>query len=339
MAFVVPAEIGHARYAAPLLSFLARSFGRLHLIAVRETVFAQLSQDVWFLYAEDFGCTTDYIALTTWDRFKPALKPPKGNHRVSFREWESFGYRLRPFVLPDEARQLYARLSESNETYRLGETARVGIGYVSGANEFFHLRPSEAKLARIPKNLLFPTVRSGRVLPKHAVTGATVSKWLKQDEACLLLRIQPSAPLPETVLQYLDSAAGRQARNSYKCSHRKPWYVVPDVIIPDGFLSYMSGEGPSLVSNSAGCACTNSIHAVRMKCGHAFSELQAAWDHPLTRLSTELEGHPLGGGMLKLEPKEAARVALPRPSLRLSTRDLQQLHDARAILRRWRHYE
>ena len=41
----------------------------------------------------------------------------------------------------------------------------------------------------------------------------------------------------------------------------------------------------------------------------------ASFYSSLTRLSCEMEGHPLGGGMLKLEPTEAERllVAMPVP--------------------------
>ena len=39
MAFVVPAEIGHAPYATPLLRYLACHFAKVHLTAVREKVF------------------------------------------------------------------------------------------------------------------------------------------------------------------------------------------------------------------------------------------------------------------------------------------------------------
>jgi hypothetical protein len=34
----------------------------------------------------------------------------------------------------------------------------------------------------------------------------------------------------------------------------------------------------------------------------------------LTRLSAEVEGHPLGGGMLKLEPTEAEKLLIPCPT-------------------------
>jgi hypothetical protein len=44
----------------------------------------------------------------------------------------------------------------------------------------------------------------------------------------------------------------------------------------------------------------------------AARNLACAWQTSLARLSCELEGHALGGGVLKLEPTEAENTLLPR---------------------------
>jgi adenine-specific DNA-methyltransferase len=113
---------------------------------------------------------------------------------------------------------------------------------------------------------------------------------------------------------------------------------LPDVHIPDAFLSYMSGEGPNLVANAAGCVCTNSVHSVRLNDGWRLADVVKRWRRPTTPLSCEVEGHPLGGGMLKLEPGEAARIVLTAPDARLSPGDERLLADGVHIMRRWRHY-
>src|ERR1700722_9195509 len=38
-----------------------------------------------------------------------------------------------------------------------------------------------------------------------------------------------------------NSQNAKEARQAYKCRVRDPWYAVPDVRVPDFFLSYMSG--------------------------------------------------------------------------------------------------
>ena len=75
--------------------------------------------------------------------------------------------------------------------------------------------------------------------------------------------------------------------------------------------TYFNGRDPALIPNTAGCVCTNSLLAVHLKNGVSSQAIAEAWTHPLARLSQELEGRPLGGGMLKLEPGEADRVRLP----------------------------
>src|SRR5262249_22211676 len=137
--------------------------------------------------------------------------------------------------------------------------------------------------------------------------------------------------------RYLSSAAAVAVRDAYKCRTRSPWYVVPDVWVPHAFLTYMSGETPALVANEAGCVCTNSVHAIRLTGDLSISELQSRWSHPLTKLSCELEGHPLGGGILKLEPREASRVLLLKSFV--AGRDEQRIvREGIETMRGWRHH-
>src|SRR5207248_4373830 len=111
------------------------------------------------------------------------------------------------------------------------------------------------------------------------------------------------------------------------------------VTIPDAFLTYLNGRNASLVANPARCVCTNSIHAVRLKSSASLSAMQRAWNHPLCQLSCEMEGHPLGGGLLKLEPGEVARTRLPVRNLSLSQSHEEEIKDGISFMQRWRHYE
>jgi adenine-specific DNA-methyltransferase len=152
-----------------------------------------------------------------------------------------------------------------------------------------------------------------------------------------LLRIPREKNLPASVIRYLESEAGQAARLAYKCRVRHPWYSVPDVQVPDYFLTYMSGRSSNLVRNDARCSCTNSVHAVRVVSQPAASRLAAGWNTPLAQLSCEIEGHPLGGGMLKLEPGEASRILIPSgpEGGKALTGELEY---AKKILQCWRHH-
>lgn len=338
MAFVVPAEIGHAPYAVPTLTTLCNHFDRVRVVAIREKLFPDLSEDAWILYASGFGGRTDSIELTITDRFLPSPKVPKITKSVSLEAWRKAGHRLRRFLLSDDALAAYEEFCGRPGVVRFSDVVSVGIGYVSGANDFFHLRPSEAKSYGLPRSVLRVTIRRAEQLPPLRVDAKSVRKWLDQDEPVLLLDLKGADELTASLRRYLNSKRAREVRKGYKCRNRNPWYVVPDVRVPDAFLSYMSGARPVLVRNEAGCVCTNSVHAVITKSGHSVHSLQRVWSHPLVDLSCELEGHPLGGGMLKLEPREAANVRLPIGKLGLTSFESLLLRDAIQEMRYWRHY-
>lgn len=337
MAFIVPAEIGHANYAAPLLKSLVSNFERVVIVAVKEKIFPQLSEDVWLLYAEGRGGQTDHIELALWEQFQPLRHPPAQTKRIALKTLAKHDNRLRRFLLPDHLLDYYAVLAESAGVVRFGDLARISVGYVTGANEFFHLRPSEARRRGIPQSVLKVTVRKGEQLPRQQVSGQTVKSWLAADKAVLLLDLAGVEALPEPVKTYLRTEAAQQARQSYKCRNRDPWYVVPDVSPPHAFLSYMSGKGPHLVSNSVRCVCANSVHAVRLSQPVSMNSLLTAWGHAVCRFSQELEGHPLGGGLLKLEPREAGRILLPLKLDIDQVVDTELLEQGTHLLRAWRH--
>jgi len=336
LAFVCPAEIGHATYAAPLLGYLSDSFSRVQIVAVREKLFPELSEDCWLLYAEGYGERTDHFKLTMLDQFHFVDRPPRQGRLVSVAEWVRAGRRLRPFLAGEDVLSFYRATAGHPDAARLGERATVGIGYVSGANDFFHLTPSEARTASIPDEFLQPTIRNGKMLTSVAVTQSMVDRWLREDQQILLLRIRKDSRVPAAVRRYLATADAEEPRQRYKCRNRDPWYVIPHVQIPDAFLSYMCGDTPALVANYAHCACTNSVHAVALNTGESIRRIQARWAHPFTALSCELEGHPLGGGMLKLEPREAAGVVLP-PDKSWSDDEMALIKRGTETMRRWRH--
>jgi hypothetical protein len=163
-----------------------------------------------------------------------------------------------------------------------------------------------------------------------------IESWRLADEPILLLNIPPGIDLPASVRAYLETEAASTAKRAYKCRVRDPWYSVPDVQTPKYFLAYMSGLTPTLVHNEARCTGTNSVLCVRPKATQARQlDMLGAWQSPVVQLSCEIEGHPLGGGMLKLEPREAARIILPETSC--SPAEIAMIEEATNTMRRWRH--
>jgi hypothetical protein len=131
-------------------------------------------------------------------------------------------------------------------------------------------------------------------------------------DAGYLLYVEPEQGLPKSVLAYLEHGEKHGVPRAYKCRSRSPWFRVPHVYLPDAFLTYMSGLTPRLVANEAEAVAPNTLHVVRLRPEGSLTAdgLAASWQTSLTELSTEIEGHAMGGGMLKLEPTEAQNVVL-----------------------------
>jgi hypothetical protein len=93
MAFVVPSEIGHAPYAVPLLEYMAGHFNSVQIVAIRDKLFEDLSEDCWLLYADGFGGSTDSFRFSPLAAFEYMPAPPDSGVDVTVREWRDWNAR------------------------------------------------------------------------------------------------------------------------------------------------------------------------------------------------------------------------------------------------------
>lgn len=137
----------------------------------------------------------------------------------------------------------------------------------------------------------------------------------RDDQRCLLWLPGPS--LTRAEMAYVRKGEAEGLHERYKCRVRTPWYVVPGVIVPDAFLTYMSDTVPRLCLNGAGAATANTLLTVQLP--HLPVSLRkafvVAFYNSATMLSCERTGRSYGGGVLKLEPREADRVLVPSVAL------------------------
>lgn len=324
LGMVIPAELLHTTYARPVREYLTRTFGRITILTFKARLFPDISQDTLLLLAEGKG--EPFSGLYWQDLTGPGalreapdvlLARAKRLPEETLQQESKF---ITHFI-PEKARDLYRELTQHPKVSTLGTLADVGIGYVTGANTFFHLSPKRAETLKLPPESLSPAVFRGAALTGLAFTEGDWRKAAQQGRAGYLLNIQEDGLTPE-LEAYLERGAAEGVPQAYKCRVRTPWYRVPHVYRPDLLLTYMSGLRPQLVANDAGAVAPNTLHVVRLKPegpGRA-AALAAGWQTSLTSLSVEVEGHALGGGMLKLEPSEARRVRL---ALAENTKDLE----------------
>ena len=225
MALVLPYEFTHVRYARLLWELLRRSFGSLRIARVKERLFPDLMQEAIVLFADNRGATTNAVAFEAYATTRD-LTEDRPSIRKTFRIRDII--HGRPFVkalLPDDLTQLIERLNPL--TAEVPEACTFNIGYVSGDRKFFH--PDKQAIAEfeLPQTSLRNTLTASRDLSGAGLYTASLST----DKLSQLF--YPNGHLSPADERYIHMGELSGVDSGYKCSHRDPWYKVPDVRVPD----------------------------------------------------------------------------------------------------------
>jgi adenine-specific DNA methylase len=322
LAMVVPMELGHAGYAQPVLRYLTQAFRRITLLSFKRPLFPDLSQDTMLVLAEGKGEAFERLELcdlSSIEALKDLALPVSEARLLDHAAIAEGRDRLITGFIDPRARDLYRLLASSPGVVRLGEVADVGIGYVSGGNSFFHLSPENAKTWGLPASVLARAVFRGRAFPGIRFTPRDWHEAARNGHAGYLFLVGKQQRFGQRAKAYIEHGERAGVHQAYKCRVRTPWYSVPNAYMPDAYLTYMSGLRPTLVANDAKAYAPNTLHVIRLKENQPLSgdALAVLWQSSLTGLSAEIEGHAMGGGMLKLEPTEAQSVILPLPGTAL----------------------
>lgn len=298
MALVLPLDFTYVRYARPLWRFLAQSFGSLRVLRFRERVFPDILQNVLILLADDKGRSTDFVeyaaapSLDDFDQESPGV-------RLSIEDIVGGRRVFQTSLLSADSAGVFQELELRSGAAK--DRIKFNIGYVSGNKSFFH--PSQDTVARyeIPNSSLRPSAVSTRQLSRSglytSMLDASDHLWLPGEE------ISPGER------RYIDKGESAGIDLAYKCRIRSPWYSVPGVKTPDVLLTVFS-DRPSLYVNDAGWVASNSVLCGYLHSGEGAVSFASSWYSALTLLSSELEVHSLGGGVMIAVPKEADSIRL-----------------------------
>jgi adenine-specific DNA methylase len=202
-------------------------------------------------------------------------------------------------------------LRASAITTNLSAHASVDVGVVTGKNEFFVLTSAQVIELGLERYTIPLVSRSAHL------KGARIGKadWKTMSSAGDRVHLLNLAPIngskPSGALaRYIRLGEDNKVHTGYKCSIRVPWYVVPSIWTPNGFLFRQIYDFPRMVLNQADATSTDTIHRLTCKVekperviGNTYTWLTAA--------SAEIEGRSYGGGVLELEPTEAERLLMP----------------------------
>lgn len=308
LALVLPAELLTVNYAAPIRRFLTRRFARVRLILFEQRVFPGVLADVVLLLAEGRG-PADHCEFHQAENLASLHAPDSMTWTPAAAE--------SPWVtglLPTSAASLYTDVATSDRFSPLLDWGHTYLGMVTGNNRYFALTTARVKALGLERDdYLRISPPGSRHLRGFSFTSHAWEDMALAGAPAHLFSPNPTK-LSNPALRYIAAGETANVHAAYKCRVRSPWWRVPHVTTPDAFLTYLNHETPRIVANRARVLFLNSVHGIVFSPARrriAMDLLPLALLNSVTLLGAEIVGRAYGGGLLKLEPKEATRLPLP----------------------------
>lgn len=329
LGMVIPSEIIHVLHAQSLRTMLGQTCKKIVIIDPEEIWFEGTLQGAVILMAEKKSNPSSYgeglgLIQVKGDDF--LQKSPSAlfqaaipiNGRTVEGKWTKAFLGKNILDLIDEAEEL-------ESVHRFKNIAKVDVGIVTGANNFFLVDDETVKAHKL-SSWAHPMFGRSEHCPgvvyddrQHAVNS---SRGLPSN---FLWFPEGSADRFREVADYIDMGVQQKLHTRYKTSIRKCWYTVPSVSSSQIGMLKRAHDAPRLILNKAGAYTTDTAYRISSKIVNA-ADLVAAFINPLTALSAELEGRTYGGGVLELVPSEIEKLLIPAPPHHnLDVRDLDKL--------------
>ena len=313
LALVLPAELLSTNYAGEVRSFLMRRFARVRLVLFTERVFPGVLEEVVLLLAEGEG-PTDHCEL---HQVRGAEELAGKTRAVSsWRPTDPEG-KWTPALLEPEALAVYGGLMGHPDFLTLHNWGETTLGAVTGNNGYFALTDSQlADLGLDADDVVSLSPPGSRHLRALTFRRADWESLRSRDGRTWLFR--PAGEPSPAAWQYIADGEREGVQRAYKCRVREPWWRTPIGPPPDLFVTYMNADTPRLATNNAGVHHLNSVHGLYLRPnlkGMLAELLPIASLNSMTLVGAETVGRAYGGGMLKLEPREADLLPMPAPHL------------------------
>lgn len=317
LGLVLPAELLTVNYAAGVRKFLVDHFASVGLVLFKERVFPDVQEEVVVLLADGFdaegSCGTG--EMTLWQL-------PDARHLdglTTSRRWSppANGSRWSAGLMSPAGSTAFERATASDGFCVLERWGDTTLGIVTGNNRFFAVSPAKAdELGLAPTDTVTLSPPGSRHLRALTFTRDNLAALGAGGAATLLFR--PAGEPSPGAWRYIESGEDLDVHRAYKCRIRRPWWRVPYVEPADLLLTYMNADTPRLATNRARAHHLNSVHGVYLKAdvrALGTSLLPLASLNSITLLGAETVGRAYGGGMLKIEPREADGLPVPSPEL------------------------
>ena len=302
LAYILPAAWEYANYASGLRDLCVASFQELDVHRVSVPMFDKVSDGSVLLVGRRFGWPRRQMRVIKHQTLS-AL-----NKAVRTRDTPTTvgGMRLQESCLP-------------KGQVRFGQIAQIRIGAVTGDARFFLLNEARRLKLGLPLSAVHPVLSKARHIVGSEIDRDAWARLLASGQRVWLFDPSDSDLSDPSVRAYLSLTEedGGCRRTAMKIRDRSPWYRV---LIPssfEGFVSGMSQTTPWVAFNRMpGLTASNTLYGVRFPGIESMDE-RASWCLSMLSSTTAesrdrlIRQYPQG--LLKLEPRDMASLAVRRP--------------------------
>lgn len=313
LAFLLPGSALQADYAKPLYEFLESSFAHIRLVRLAERIFPDAAEETVVLLASERGeSERGKLVVSSAENLADLVTSANAPSPFASNSKSHFVHGTRWDLLDADGKKLVESLISDSRVSPLGNHATVRIGSVTGANEVFLITTETARLLGVSQYVT-PTVARNAWIASEAMDDATFRR-VSAEKRNLLLDLPPEYDLRANtpLLNYVREAEAKKIHERTHCK-REPWWSLGRLPTPDAFLPYMGGAARGLALNHARLASTNAVHQITWRENTSASAQRAialsSWSS-LAQLGFEIYGRTYGGGILKIEPKNAAHIPI-----------------------------
>jgi len=317
LGLVLPAELLSVNYAGPVRQFLLDHFSDVSLVLFEQRVFPGVEVEAVLLLADGYDPSgangadhMNLLQVRDTDELQDLSAARKWTPPSKSAKWSAG-------MLSRDGLAAYARATAHRGFATLECWGETTLGMVTGNNKYFALSPAKVKDLQLqPSDVVRLSPPGSRHLRTLALTRDALTRLGELGQATYLFR--PAGDPSVAAWRYIGSGEDLDIHEAYKCRVRSPWWRVPLVKPADLLLTYMNADTPRLCTNRARAHHLNSVHGVYLRDElkrDGRDLLPIASLNSVTLLGAETVGRAYGGGMLKIEPKEADHLPMPSPQI------------------------
>ena len=217
----------------------------------------------------------------------------------------------------------------TNDMVTLDYYGRFSRGIATGANEFFALRPSEARKWGLSESEYVPCLTRSSQVRKAIFSAADYDRLVRNDAPVLLF--SATGDLSPAAESYVEFGEANQYHQRFITRNRTPWYKAETRHPAPMFLGVFARGDYKIIRNES--------NAVSLSCFHGFRPNLHGWryiDHlflylasPAGREVVSRSMRKYGNALGKFEPNDVNEAYVPTPAVF----DELTNHDVRDALR------